>query len=168
MAGVGDTEVAKMKLLSAMPVLSLAVLLVFVGCKKEEAKKEEAKKEEAKKEEAKKEEAKKEERLSKTGESCTKTEDCERPLRCVQQQCVDCYPACDDGLVCVEGKCIPDPEGTCGKAFDCCEKIADRSGNSDTALYCRNLKKTGVPEEACRTALKGFKQSAKALAVSCD
>ena len=78
----------EMKLLSVSVVLVLAVSLVFGGCKKEEAKKEE--------------------RLSKVGQSCAKTADCEEPLVCLNQKC--CQPDCS-GKECGSDGC----DGTCGK-----------------------------------------------------
>jgi hypothetical protein len=105
---------------------------------------------------------------SNLGESCTRTQDCEEPLRCVQLECVDCYPACGDGQVCVEGKCLAAPDSPCGKAAICCEKVAEASGNGEAAESCMNLKKSGVPAEACKAALRGFKETAETLTVSCE
>lgn len=58
--------------------------------------------------------------------------------------------------------------GVCGKAAACCQKIVDKSGAGANADTCKNLKKVGVPDSACQTALDGFKKSAEALKITCD
>jgi hypothetical protein len=59
-------------------------------------------------------------------------------------------------------------DSICGKAAACCEKISEASGNKDSAQNCKNLRKLGVPDEACKTSLEGFKKSAEALKVTCE
>jgi hypothetical protein len=121
------------------------------------------------------------------GESCASAEDCEGSLRCVRQVCVDCYPACRYGLICVEGECTPDPDsargddqarvegkriddtgGICGKAAACCEKVSEASGNIEAAKNCTNLRKIGVPDSACQSSFDAFEKSAEALKITCE
>ena len=61
-----------------------------------------------------------------------------------------------------------DVGGVCGQAVACCEKVAEAAKNPDSAKNCENLKKIGVTDEVCQSALDGFKASAKALKVTCE
>lgn len=58
--------------------------------------------------------------------------------------------------------------GVCGEAVACCEKVAEKSGNTASKENCKNLKKVGVPDSVCKTSLDGFKKSAEAQGITCD
>ena len=58
--------------------------------------------------------------------------------------------------------------GVCGQAVTCCQKVAEAAKSPESAKNCDNLKKIGVTDEICQSALDGFKSSAKALKVTCE
>lgn len=59
-------------------------------------------------------------------------------------------------------------DSICGKAAACCDKITEASGNKQSAENCKNLRKIGVPDQACQVSYDGFLESAKALNVTCE
>ena len=56
-------------------------------------------------------------------------------------------------------------DGVCAKAAACCEVVA---AGKESRKNCRNLKKLGVPEASCKSALEGFERSAKSMGKSCE
>jgi hypothetical protein len=58
---------------------------------------------------------------------------------------------------------------TCAAAAACCQKITARTGAAPNAqAACENLKKAGMPELGCRSALDTYRKTAGLLGVTCE
>lgn len=59
----------------------------------------------------------------------------------------------------------PDPSTVCRQAVACCQVITSGTSGAES---CKSYGKTGMREQACRSALDSFRQSAKAQGLHCE
>lgn len=59
----------------------------------------------------------------------------------------------------------PDPSTVCRQAVACCQVVTSGTPGAEN---CKNFGKIGVPDEACRSSLDSFRQSAKTQGLRCE